>query len=53
MADYYLIGLVNAAFENIFIKIINFIFVAAQLLSYLLIAVSNPGVALESNMPSE
>ena len=47
VADCYLVSLVNRAFGPVWIKLLNVVFLAVQLTSYLLLAVSNPGVALE------
>jgi hypothetical protein len=46
-AGVFLIAEVNAAVESLWFKLLNGAFVVAQLLSYLNIAVSNPGIVLE------
>lgn len=43
----FLIVEVNAAFDSLWFKVLNGVFVVVQLLSYLNIAVSNPGIVLE------
>lgn len=46
-AGVFLIVEVNAAFDSLWFKVLNGVFVVVQLLSYLNIAVSNPGIVLE------
>jgi hypothetical protein len=46
-AGAFLIVEVNAAFGSLWFKLLNGAFVVVQLLSYLNIAVSNPGIVLE------
>jgi hypothetical protein len=53
VADYFLIVMVNSAFDIIWIKLLNVVFALAQLFSYLLVAVSNPGIELAENVPFE
>jgi hypothetical protein len=52
-AGVFLIVEVNAAFESLWFKVLNCLFVLLQLLCYLNIAVSNPGIVLEETLNSE
>jgi len=52
-AGVFLIVEVNTAFDSPWFKTLNCIFVIAQSLSYLNIAVSNPGIVLEETLNSE
>lgn len=49
-AGIYLIVSVNTAFENIWFKLLNALIVIVQLLSYLNVAVSNPGILLSNSI---
>ena len=53
VADYFLIDFVNSAFDKFWIKVFNFVFALFQLLSYIAVGVSNPGIVLQENLPSE
>ena len=49
-AGIYLIVSVNTAFESIWFKLMNALVVILQLLSYLNVAVSNPGILLSNSI---
>lgn len=49
-AGIYLIISVNTAFENVWFKLTNALVVIVQLLSYLNVAVSNPGILLSNSI---
>ena len=41
------------AFDGIIVRVFTITVVLVQLISYMVVAVSNPGIALEENMVSE
>jgi hypothetical protein len=51
-AGIFLIVEVNTAFESLLFKLLNGLFVIVQLLSYLNVAVSNPGIVLDETLNS-
>ena len=53
VAGFILTSMVNEAFDKLWIKILNIIVVFTQQLSYLMVGLSNPGVALPENLASE
>lgn len=46
LATVYLVGLVNSNIQSPYFKVFNFIFCWGQNISYLLVALSNPGIKL-------
>jgi len=53
VAGFFLTAMVNEAFDELWIKILNVLVVLTQQLSYLMVGLSNPGVALPENLASE
>lgn len=52
-AGIYLIAQVFAALDGLIIRAVTVTVVVVQLMSYLVVAASNPGIALDENMASE
>ena len=52
-AGIYLIIQVFVAFDGIIVRVFTITVVLVQLISYMVVAVSNPGIALDENMASE
>jgi hypothetical protein len=51
IADIFLVNFVNDAFEKFWVKAFNISFAGLQLISYLLVGVSNPGIVLQEHIP--